>query len=230
MLDGIELLDIHFPSTKKEYLQGVKKLATDLGLTIACTSVSNNFGKETERERKKEVEKVKQWIDISCYLGAPILRIFAGWPEGERDQLWPKMINYLKESVEYAKEVGLVLGLENHNHHGFTKSVEDLLQILKEVGSEWLKVTLDTGDYIVDTGKINGYPAIEKVVKLAVFVHAKFYELDQRGADRKQDYGKIFDILNRAHYRGFISVEYEGEEDELLAIPRGVEFLKNYVR
>jgi len=39
----------------------------------------------------------------------------------------------------------------------------------------------------------------------------------------------ILEILNRAHYRGFISVGYEGKEDELLAVPRGVKFLKKYI-
>lgn len=230
MLDGIELLDGHFPSTERAYLHNLKKFTTDLGLTIACVSVSNNFGKDTEEKRKKEVKKVKQWVDIAYYLGAPVLRIFSGWPEGEKSQLWPEMINCLKESVEYAKEAGIVSGLENHNHHAFTTSVDDLLRILKEVDSEWLKVTLDTGDYIVETGKLNGYPAVERVVSLAVFVHAKLYELDQKGEDHKQDYDKIFEIFNKAHYRGFISVEYEGEEDELLAVPRGVKFLKRYIK
>jgi len=45
MLDGIELLDEHFPSTEKAYLGDLKKFTTDLGLTIACVSVSNNFRK-----------------------------------------------------------------------------------------------------------------------------------------------------------------------------------------
>jgi len=176
------------------------------------------------------MEKVKQWVDIAYFFGAPILRIFAGWPEGEKSQLWPEMINCLKESVEYAKEAGIVLGLENHNHNGFTTSVNDLFRILKEVDSEWLKVTLDTGDYLVRTGKLNGYAAIEQVANLAVFVHAKLYELDQDGADCKQDHDKIFRILNGVHYRGFVSVEYEGEEDELFAVPRGVKFLKKYIK
>jgi sugar phosphate isomerase/epimerase len=39
----------------------------------------------------------------------------------------------------------------------------------------------------------------------------------------------ILEILNRAHYRGFISVGYEDKEDELLAVPRGVKFLKKHI-
>ncbi len=45
MLDGIELLDEHFRSTEKAYLRDLNKFTTDLGLTIACVSVSNNFRK-----------------------------------------------------------------------------------------------------------------------------------------------------------------------------------------
>jgi len=80
LLDGIELLDFHFPSTNDTEIKRIKKLIVNKGLTISCISVSNNFGAPTERARQKEVEKVKKWIQIAQKYGASILRIFAGWP------------------------------------------------------------------------------------------------------------------------------------------------------
>ena len=44
-LDGVELLDLHFPSTDVAYLRDVKKLCADLQLTISCASVSNDFAR-----------------------------------------------------------------------------------------------------------------------------------------------------------------------------------------
>jgi len=92
-----------------------------------------------------------------------------------------------------------------------------------------------------EQGKINQLEWIEKCAKDLMLdgielldehfrSTEKAYLCDlNKGADYKQDYDKIFEIFNRAHYRGFISVEYEGKEDELLAVPRGVKFLKKYI-
>ena len=82
-LDGVELLDIHFPTLDKDYLRDIKRACTDTGLTISCVSVSNDFGLADIDARDREVAKVKQWVNITSFFGAPVLRVFAGWyPHG----------------------------------------------------------------------------------------------------------------------------------------------------
>jgi len=85
-LDGVEL-GFPFSYPDKDYIKKIKLLAFDEGLTIYALDASNNFGKTSEKERKREIEKVKEWLDIAYDLGAPILRIYSGWPEGDRDTL-----------------------------------------------------------------------------------------------------------------------------------------------
>ena len=80
-IDGVELLDIQFPSTDEKYLKKIKKLCIDLGLTIYCFSVSNHFSSLDEKDRKKNIQLVKTGVDIAQYLGAPLIRIFAGSAE-----------------------------------------------------------------------------------------------------------------------------------------------------
>jgi sugar phosphate isomerase/epimerase len=231
-LDGVELLDIHFPSLSQRYLKSVVKKCRELHLEIAAVSVSNDSGLPEKRLRAANRKKVSQWIGLAKDFGAPVLRVFSGWPglgnrllyEKERTRLWPEMIRHLRSLAERARAAGVVLALENHDHGGFTRTADDLLQILREVNSEHLKVALDTGDYLVDSAEINGYPALERVAYHAVLVHAKLYELDGQGKDLKQDYERIFDLLVGAGYDGYLSIEYEGPADPT-NVPRGAKFL-----
>jgi sugar phosphate isomerase/epimerase len=226
-LDGVELLDTHFPTLEREYLQGIKKRCTDLGLTISCVSVSNDFGVLGEERQREQVAKVKQWINICTYFGAPVLRVFAGWISKERwtgdeagtkEACWPDAIAGLSECAEYAEHQGIVLGLENHNGYGIVGTADEVERCLSEVESPWLRLNLDTGDY----GDIE---SIRRTLPLAVHVHAKLYDLDADGLDR-QDWPAIMSILREGRYRGFLSIEYEGDEDPLAAVPRGVRALR----
>jgi len=231
-LDGVELLDIHFPNLTKEYVLQVKKLVADLGLEVPMCSVSNDFGKATEQERAASEKHVETWINASAWFGAKFLRVFAGWPgqrdaskyESEKAKLWPEMIQRLQRLCNLAGDKGILLALENHNHFGFTKTYEDLDRIIAEVGSDWLGVCLDTGDYLVDTADVNGYAALEKAMIHTRIVHAKVYELDEEGKDLKQDWAKIFKILAGAVYDEWLSIEYEGKncKDD---VPRAARWL-----
>lgn len=217
-LDGIELLDFHFPSVERSYLKELKKLIIDLGLTIACVSASNHFTGLEEKERRENIDKVQKWVDIAAYLGAPILRIFAGAAkELSQPDRWDKVIKCLRECADYGEKKGIVLGLENHG--GF--SADEVLRMIKETNSEWLRLTLDTGNFPACP-----YESIRRTAPLAVIVHAKLYELDGAGQEKRLDYGKILTILRERNYLGFLSIEFEGEAEELSFMPRGVAYLR----
>lgn len=219
-LDGVELLDQHFPRTDLDYLREIKALALDLGLTISAVSVSNNFGWLSAEKRAAEVEKVKRWTDIAHFLGAPLLRIFAGWPEGDREQSWPTMVASIRETVTHAEERGVALALENHNHRSFIQTADDVLRLLDEVRSPWLRFLLDTGNFV------DLYDSIERTADRAVFVHAKLYDVDPERGEQRLDYERIMATLRAAGYRGYLSIEYEGEADEETAVADAVHYLR----
>lgn len=221
-LDGVELLDVHFPSTEASYLKEIKKMIIDRGLTISCVSVNNHFTGSEERERQENIDKVKKWVDIASYMGAPILRVFAGVAkELSQAEMWDKVIKCLRECADYGEARGIVLGLENHG--GF--SVEEVLRMVKETSSEWLRLTLDTGNFPGDP-----YESIRKTAPLAVIVHAKLYELDKDGKEKRLDYEQIISILRERNYLGFLSIEFEGEPEELSFMPRGVAYLREVMK
>jgi sugar phosphate isomerase/epimerase len=231
-LGGIDIIADHLPKTDKQSLLRIKKMAADLQLTIACLSPGNNFGKPTPEERKKEVEAVEKWLDIGYTLGTPVLRIFSGWPwpYADKEKLWPQMVDCIRECEKAAKEAGIVLAIEPHNDGGFLPTAVDTLRLLKELNSEWVKLNLDTGNY----HDPDNYQAIEDTIAYAPHIHAKSHHITDDCRELEFDFDKIFTILKKFEYRGFLSLEFEGQDlhkqDELLYVPKAVQMLKRYAQ
>lgn len=220
-LDGVELTAYYFPTMEEGFLNRLKRTAFTHGLAISGVAVGNNFCLPEEERRREQVGLVKRWIDVAFRLGAPCLRVFAGRVSegyGEEDALrWT--VESLRECARYAEERGILLALENHG--GITETSEQILRILREVGSDWLRVTLDTGNY-----KVDPYEEIRRTAPYAVNVHAKTFESLSEESLRRE-YSRILEILREADYKGYLSIEYEGIEDPLKAVPRFAALLKN---
>lgn len=216
-LDGVELLDRHFPSIEKRYMRDLKKRIIDYGLAVASVSVSNNFGITSTYERNKEIDKVKRWTDIAMFMSAPLVRVFAGISHELNDRvMWDKVTKALYKCARYGQKVGIVMALENHG--GF--SADQILQIIKEVDSPWMRLTVDTGNFPDEP-----YVSIEKTVSRACLIHAKFYEFDASGKETRLDYERIIGICKENNYLGFLSIEFEGGGDEIINVPKAVRAL-----
>jgi len=222
-LDGVDLHHRSFASEDDSYLREIKMQCLRLGLTICCVNVYNDFGKP-EAELDAQRELVRSWTDHAAFFGAPILRVFAGWtPQGDEESAaWARMIRCMKEAVAYGEKRGIVMALQNHNHVGLTKVGADVLRIFDEVNHPYLSHVLDTGQYA------DLYPSMEQTAHLAVHVRAKIYEIET-GEEKRLNYTKIFPILNRVNYNGYVSVVFEGKEDPREAIPKAVRYLRRFM-
>lgn len=225
-LDGVELTAYYFPSTEDFYLRSLKRRALSCGLDLYAVGVGNNFCLPEEARRKEQVDLVKKWINVAFQLGAPCLRVFAGSvpPGHTEEEAYNWTVDALKACAQYAEEKGIVLALENHG--GITTKAEIVLRILEDVGSEWVRHVLDTGNYLEPL-----YDEIRKTAPYAIYVHAR--QEDQvishpqlKGQRRRIDYKKIRDILIDVDFNGYVSIEYEGEEDSMVGVPKTLNLLK----
>lgn len=223
-LDGIEIEDKHFPSTAPDFLRTLRQEMAGRDLALSSVTIMNNFGLPTAVERAAQLDYVYRWLAVTRTLRAPVMRIFAGWPRPEPSEVrWQDMIVCLKQACAAAKEAGVVLSLENHNHGGFVRVAEDAVRVFEEVGSDWLRLNLDTGNYL------DGLRSIERTAPWAAHVHAKLYDIAWDGSDRWLDYPKILTVLKQARYRGFLSLEYEGSQDAFEVIPRAVAYFRHLI-
>lgn len=219
-VDGIEIVNEHMDSLDEDYVKTVRRLSVDLHLTISALAMFNDFGLLSSEARDAEMEKVEMECKVAAALGAPIVRVFAGWPEGDRDEQWDEMVRCMKVSCMIAEREGVVLAVENINHGGFIRTRKDVTRLMEDVDSNWLRLNLDTGNFE------DGFESIEKSLVYAVHAHAKMKIAGPDGADAEIDYPAIASLMKSANYRGFVSLEYEGAEDAETAVPRCAEYLR----
>ncbi len=216
-VEGTELTEYYFKKpVAPDYLMRLKRHAIRLGLDITGTPVGNSFTLPPGEARDKEIARVKQWIDASADLGSPAIRIFAGnTPKGgDEAQARAWAVECIQACMEHASRRGVFLALENHG--GVVAAADGLLEIVKAVKGDWFGVNLDTGNFHTE----DPYDDIARVAPFSVTCQFKV-EMSRKGGKKEEaDYPRLVEILRKANYRGYITLEYEAAEDPLAAVPR----------
>ncbi|MCX6134354.1 MAG: sugar phosphate isomerase/epimerase [Ignavibacteriales bacterium] len=222
-LEAVDLTGYYFPGYPNvppdEYIYHIKRKAFLLGLDISGTGVRNDFTFTDAAKRKDDVTLVKKWIDVASKLGAPVIRVFAGKQDTKGyswDQVAAWLVNDIRECVEYGKQRGVIIGIQNHND--FIKTSADALKILKMVDSEWAGIILDTGSFHV----ADPYTEIAATAPYAVNWQIK--ENVFVGEEQvKVDLPKLLKIIRSSGYRGYLPIETLGEGDPKIKVPRFLE-------
>ncbi len=226
-LDGVELLGHHFPSKDRTYLIQLKKACADNFLSIAMVSADGHLTVTDDAQREQEIEQIGEWVKVAAFLGAPCVRFFCG--NGQElaaggKPLYRKVRKAVQKVVRLGAKKGIVMAMENHGD----TTADQLLALHRDIKSEYFKFTLDTGNF-PPASRVGPqtYESIERCAPHAAIVHAKFFNVLPDGRDRDFDWLRIRAILEKAGFRGFLSVEYEGEEaDEVAVMRRIAPFLK----
>jgi len=224
--DGVELTEYYFkkPITP-EYISRLKRLAVVWGQDITGTPIGNNFALPPGPERDAQVASVKSWIDTSAELGSPAIRIFAGGaPKGIDDSQARK---WVVESIDaccgHAAKRGVFLTLENHG--GVVATADGLLEIIKAVRCEWVGVNLDTGNFHTP----DPYGDMARCAPYALTCQVKTEVTPAGGKKQEADLGRVVDILRKASYRGYVTLEYEAAEEPMVAVPRYLAALRKLI-
>ena len=237
--DGIELLLVQMASEENSYLQKLKKLAFHSGLDLCGFSTHQGFLNPGQDYRKENIEKTIHQIELAYKLGIPTMRLNTGrWGTSKSfDDLManrgiePEIEGYTEEDgfvwvidsiaqcLKKAEECGVVLGLENH--WGLGRTAAGVKRIVEEINSPWLQVTLDTGNFLEDP-----YDQLEELAPYTFLVQAKTYYGGGKWYTLDIDYPRIGEIMRRNNYKGYISLEFEGNEDPMTAVPKSLEVLR----
>lgn len=237
--DAVEILRVQMEEDSPGYLQQLKQRAFINGLDLCGMSTHQGFVTPDAEERKKNVEETIGFIEMAYALGIPTIRVNTGrWRtiksfdelmankgiepnlEGySDDQGFKWVVDCLTECLPTAEKCGVVLGLENH--WGLGRTAEGVIRIIDEVNSPWLRATMDTGNFF-ERRKVQ----LEMMAPYTVFVQAKTYFGGGTWYDLDIDYDHVASILQAQDYRGYISLEFEGQEDYATAIPRSLRMLR----
>lgn len=236
-VDGLEMYEGFFTSLEPDYLDSVSKAITDVGFEMPMLCCSPDFTSPDDDERKRAIDHQLKMIEATKRLGGRFCRVLTGqrYPEVSVDV----GVGYAKECIEAclhtAKELDVVLSLENHYKDGhwkypeFAQKQDVFLKVLNAIEErEYFGVQYDPSNAIVAGD--DPIELLKLVVDRVVTMHASDRYLadgmtieELRQADGTlgyspslrhgvtgqglNDYDQIFTILSSAGYDGWVSIE-----------------------
>ena len=209
-VDALDATGYYFPgypaAPSDEYIYNLKKTAFLNGVQLSGTGVRNDFAVADAAARKRDVQMVKDWIEVASKLGATVLRVFSGKarPEGYTfEQAFQWMIADFQECAEYGKKHGVILGLQQHND--FLKTADETIRVIAAVNSPWFGDILDVGS-LINTS--DAYAEIEKLVPYAVS-----WQIKEKIGTADIDLARVKRIIDKVGYRGVLPFEALGAGD-----------------
>ena len=186
--DGLEVLQRQLESTERAALQKIKRHAFVLGLDLMGYSTHQGFLSPDKERRRKNIDHTIDCLEQAYQLGIPTMRVNSGtWGTSRNfDELMKKrgiedpiegyteedaykwVIDAYETLIPEAAKRGVVMGLENHWGLGVTP--EGVKRVVGAVGSEWLQVTLDTGNFLEDP-----YDRLTQLAPQTVLMQCKTY-------------------------------------------------------
>ena len=243
--NGVELLDFFYKDPEAERPAALEALK-ETGLPCPIFSIAQNFAKTSAEEREVQLGKIKFGVDEAGHFGSGVVRVFAGdVAEGITfDQARAWIVEGLAKASVYAHDHGVKLALENHGTlAGRGDQVRGLIEDVRAMaGNDTLGANPDTGNFLLVNQP--SHEAIQEVAKYANMVHFKDFRHDPEGiytalngekytgtaiGEGMVDLHACLSALKEAGFDGWLSMEYEGVEDPITAVPRSLANAKKYL-
>ena len=237
--DGVDILHRQMRDESRGYLQELKRRALINGLDLCGFSTHQGFVTPDREKRQRNIDHTIHCIELAYALGIGCMRVNTGtWgtskdfdelmanrgiekplPGCTDEEAYPWVIESIEKCLPVAEKCGVLLGLENH--WGLGRTPQGVKRIVEAVDSPWLRVLLDTGNFLEDP-----YDKLEMLAPMAVFMQAKTYYGGGIWYTLDLDYPRIGRIMKNAGFTGYVSLEFEGHEDPRTALPKSLAVLR----
>ena len=214
--DGVDMTAYWWKSTDPAYLAGLRHLAFKSGMPFSGAACGSSMVQAEAAKRAQVLEEIKKWVDATDLLGAPHLRIFAGKlpPGATVTQGLDWCVEIMKPACDYAGKKGITLGVEDHD--GVTQSADVCRELMHHVDSPYAGINLDISNFVA-TSDEDQYRQIEACIPYATHTHIR----DRFGdSGHPIDLERVWQLFAAGGFKGYMSVEYEGEEDAMTGVPK----------
>ena len=239
-------------SDPEAFWTALKEEADKLGLETPIYTTGANF---FQKDVRPEIERVKKHVDLASKLGIKLMRhdiAYGFYPEFEGVQTYESIIPVaapaIREVAEYAASKGVTTCSENHGR--LMQDSDRMLAMFKAVDHPNYR-------YLCDIGNFGGADedcaaAVSKLLPHICFVHAKDSFIKSgmtydpgRGFNRTRGgnfrrstilgHGdvpvyQILTAIKKSGYDGYVSLEFEGIEETMMAVEISAENLKRMIK
>ena len=254
-IDAVEL-QIFDPAVPKdmtmgEYAKALCNYARGIGLEVPIFTVDSKI---YCTDPEKELAHLCSLVDVAAELGIPLMRFDIAYKFlGNESTKSPKKVidvitPYIRRLADYAKEKGVKVCSENHGR---------IMQDSYRVEELFYQVDHENYGLLCDIGNFGGADencaaAVSKLLPPICFVHAKDSFIKSgmtydpgRGFNRTRGgnfrrstilgHGdvpvyQILTAIKKSGYDGYVSLEFEGIEETMMAVEISADNLKRMIK
>ena len=239
-LAGCEAIELNGRATVHQNLwgkgvdyQALKSRIAASGVEITSLGGYCDFAQLSDKEIEEQVNQFVGYCEIAREMGIPVVRDFAGdVVEGHSlDEFYPRIVEGFKAVTARTSGWGLRIGIENHGR--LINNGDQLYQLIQDVGSPILGMTLDTGNFCWAGHSIETAARfLKKLAPYTVNVHIKDgkfvkgeWVLSPAGRG-DLDLAGLLALLKQQGYDGPVVSEYEGQADFVASTVESVAYLR----
>lgn len=196
---------------------------------LICTSICGCFPasrdlRGTKTQQRASMTYLKQLVDMAEILGTDIVMgpVYSAVgraeavPAPEYKRQWQTVRGHLKTICDYAEARGKIICLEplNRFETDFINTVEQGMQMIREVKSPALKLLLDT--FHMNIEEKNSPSAIRRAGKHVGHIHASASDRGTPGSDQV-DWRGVAAALRDIKYNGAVVIESFTQDVKVIA-------------
>jgi sugar phosphate isomerase/epimerase len=204
----------------KAYLTELLKRSKDAGVFNHLLMVDDEgpLALPDDKLRLAAVDDHKKWIEAAKFLGCLTVRVNLhgnGTPDAKKTA----SVDSLGRLCDFAKPMNINVVVENHGHESSNGAW--VADVMKQVNRSNAGTLPDFGNFCLsqDWGTTQGectdyydrYKGVQEMLPWAKGVSAKTYDFDSKGEQPKMDYKRLIDIVKASGFKGYIGVEFEGD-------------------
>lgn len=209
-LRNIEPLGEHFRAIDAGYLAEFRQAVEEAGAHVIDipTGGRASYYDPDPAKRQAAVKNCQEWVDVAVALGSPSIRThIAGVPKVKPDV--DRTAESLERVAEYGAEKNVLVNLENDDTH--TEDPFFIVAVLEKVNHPYLRALPDFCNSMTAHDQDFNNRALQAMFKRAYNIaHMKDSEVD-KGKLYTVDVAKCFEIAKAGGYRGYFSMEWEGQ-------------------
>ena len=251
--EGIEYTDGGYMN-EPESAKKIRERAAEQGIEVVALAVGANFIQGSGGNLKDEIARVCKIVDYAAEMGAKLMRHDVAYGfGGERkhtrgyDDALPRLAEGCREVTKYAEQKGVKTMTENHGY--FSQDAHRVEKLINTVGHDNFGALVDLGNFMC--ADEDPTLSVSIMAPYAFHVHAKDFHYKSgmdvnpgtgwfqtragnylRGAIIGHGEAKIYQsiqTLKKNGYDGYVTVEFEGMEDNLRGIEVGHANLKRFI-
>jgi L-ribulose-5-phosphate 3-epimerase len=227
-IEAVEYVSTLFRQRDDRYLHALRSRAEESGVRSLLIMIDGEgqIGDPDPTLRAMAVGSHARWVDAAAILGCHSIRINAE-SAGTAEEQHKLVADGLRRLCEIADLSGIDVAIENHG--GLSSDPDWLAAVVRAADHQRAGTLPDFGNFTIrgagggEIRRFDRYDGVRKLMPYARGVSAKAQAFDAAGNETTTDFAKMLGVVVDGGYRGYIGVEYEGED---LSEPEGIRATK----